>query len=72
MISSSNFFAITESNVEGAAPGGFVKAMLNGTIRNDDGFSATRRTTLLRRFFGLAQYCLNIVALKTVVAYRLA
>lgn len=72
MISSSNFSAITESNVQGAAPAGFVKAMLNGTIRNDDSFSATVQTTLLRRFFELVQDCSNIVAVKIVVAYRLA
>ena len=72
MISSSYFSAITESNVQGAAPAGFVKAMLNGTNRNDDSFSTTLQTTLLRRFCELVQYSSNIVALKIVVAYRLA
>ena len=72
MISSKNFSAITELNVEGAAPAGFVKVMLNGTIRNDDSFSATLPTTLLPRFFELAQYCSNTVAVKIVVAYCLA
>ena len=72
MISSSDFWAITESNLQGAAPAGFVKAVLNGTIRNDDSFSATLQTTLLRRFCELVQYSSNIVTLKIVVAYRLA
>ena len=72
MISSSDFWAITESNLQGAARAGFVKVMLNGTIRNDDSFSATLATTLLPRFFELAQYCSNTVAVKIVVAYCLA
>ena len=72
MISSSDFSAITESNVQGAAPAGFVKAMLNGTIRKDDSFSATLQTTFLRHFCELVEYSSNIVALKIVVPCRLA
>ena len=72
MISSSYFSAITESNVQGDALAGFVKAMLNGTNRNDDSFNATLQKTFLRHFCELVEYSSNIVALKIVVPIRLA